>query len=55
MHDYIDILESSQELVKLVLLLFANLIINAIGFIPSAFLTALNLSIYGTLQVLYCP
>ncbi|PUB10600.1 hypothetical protein [Paenisporosarcina sp. OV554] len=48
MQDYMEILEHSQAIFKFVLLLLTNLIINAIGFIPSAFLTAINLSIYGT-------
>lgn len=42
------ILEYSQALLKFVLLLSTNLVINTIGFIPSAFLKAINLSLYGT-------
>jgi len=50
MDDYINILENSQGIVKFVLLLFTNVIIGAVGFIPSAFVTATNLTFYGILQ-----
>ena len=48
MQDYMGILEGSNDFFKFVLLLSTNVIINASGFLPSAFLTTINLSLYGT-------
>jgi len=48
--DYINILENSKGFVQFVLLLFSNIIINATGFLPSAFITAVNLMVYGIIQ-----
>ena len=47
---YIGILENSKGFVQFVLLLSSNILINSTGFLPSAFITAVNLTVYGTIQ-----